>query len=63
MIDADHHAVILDFSVEVLEARDPVAGSDAADARWVPLSAVGDFQLAPGLAEFLHEHDVISTIT
>src|ERR1051325_1487013 len=36
-IGADHHFVILDFRVDVLEGRDPVAGDDAAEAEWVPL--------------------------
>src|SRR3954471_20302062 len=33
----DYHFVILDFSVTVLEGREPVAGTDAAEAAWVPL--------------------------
>ncbi|MDZ7732449.1 MAG: NUDIX domain-containing protein [Acidimicrobiia bacterium] len=56
------HFVILDFRVTVLE-REPVeAGTDAAEARWVPLGDVADLPLADGLAEFLHEHGILDTI-
>jgi mutator protein MutT len=61
-IGDDHHFVILDYSVEVLAPAPPAAGSDAADARWVPLAQVGDYDLVDGLAEFLHEHGIIETI-
>ena len=57
------HQVILAYLVTLMEAVEPVAGDDAAEARWVPLSDVADFRLAPGLAEFLHDHQVIATIT
>jgi 8-oxo-dGTP diphosphatase len=59
--DGDHF-VILDFVVEVLEGRDPVAGDDAAEAQWVPLPEVADLALVDGLAEFLHEHGILSVI-
>lgn len=61
-IDDEHHAVILDFAVTLLEASEPVAGDDATEARWVPLWDVADMNLAPGLAEFLHDHDILTTI-
>ena len=38
------------------------AGTDAGEARWVPLADVAEMLLVPGLAEFLHEHGVIDTI-
>jgi 8-oxo-dGTP diphosphatase len=62
-IGVDHHYVILDYAVEVLAPAPPEAGSDAADARWVPLADVAEMDLVEGLAEFLHEHGVIETIT
>jgi len=62
LISEEHHAVVLDFAVTLLEAADPVAGDDAAEARWVPLWDVADMNLAPGLAEFLHDHDILVTI-
>lgn len=61
-IDADHHYVILDFRVTVLDGREPVAGDDAAEAAWVPLGEVAQQRLVPGLAEFLYEHGVIDTV-
>ena len=60
--DEDEHFVILDFRVAVLEATAPVAGDDAAEARWVPLVHVADLNLVDGLAEFLHEHGILATI-
>ena len=62
-IDADHHYVILDFRVSVLDPADPVAGSDAAEAAWVALEDVADLNLVDGLAEFLHEHGILDVIT
>lgn len=61
-IDADHHAVILDFLVEVLDPVDPRPGDDALEAAWVPLEDVAELALVDGLAEFLHEHGVLDTI-
>ncbi len=57
------HVVVLAHRVSILESMEPVAGDDAAEARWVDLSEVADFRLAPGVAEFLHDHDIIATIT
>ncbi|MDQ6697153.1 MAG: NUDIX domain-containing protein [Actinomycetota bacterium] len=62
IIGDDGHYVILDFAVTVLDAREPVASSDAVDAAWVPLRDVADHRLVPGLAEFLHERGIIPTI-
>lgn len=61
-IGGDHHFVILDFAVTLLDYRPPVAGTDAAEAEWVPLSEVAERRLPDGLAEFLHEHGIIETI-
>lgn len=62
LIDDDHHLVILDFRVDLLERDQPIAGGDAADVRWVPVVDVAKLQLAPGLASMLGDHDVIPTI-
>ena len=56
------HQVVLDFEVTLLEASEPHAGDDASEARWVLLADVADYQLATGLAEFLHDHRIIATI-
>ena len=61
-IGPDFHYVILDFRVTLLERRPPVAGDDAAEAAWVPLSDVAELRLAEGLAEFLHDHGILGTI-
>lgn len=62
-IGSDHHHVILDFSVTVLDRREPTAGDDAVEAAWVPLDRVGELPLVEGLAEFLHDHQIINVIT
>jgi 8-oxo-dGTP diphosphatase len=62
-IHDDHHFVILDFVVDVLDPDEPTAGDDAAEARWVPLGEVAELDLVDGMAEFLHEHGVLATIT
>ncbi len=61
-IGDDHHFVILDFVVTVLAADEPKAGVDAAEARWVPLAEVAELTLVEGLAEFLHDHGIITVI-
>ncbi len=63
-IIGDHgHFVILDFAATVLEASVPEPGDDALEAVWVPLREVARYRLAQGLAEFLHDHEIIATIT
>jgi 8-oxo-dGTP diphosphatase len=61
-IGDDHHFVILDFRVTLLERRTPTAGDDAAEAAWVPLVDVAELNLVEGLAEFLHDHGILETI-
>jgi ADP-ribose pyrophosphatase YjhB (NUDIX family) len=61
VIDGDHHSVILDFRVYLMDFAEPVAGDDATDARWVPLGEVTDLRLVIGLGEFLHDHGIIAT--
>ena len=61
-IGDDHHYVILDFRVTLLERVEPTAGDDAAEARWVPLADVAELNLVEGLAEFLHDHGIVQTI-
>ena len=62
-IGDEYHFVILDFLVTSLEGEDPVAGSDAAEAAWVPIADVGGLRLVDGLAEFLHDHGILEIIT
>jgi 8-oxo-dGTP diphosphatase len=62
-IGSDYHYVILDFAVTIMSDDDPVAGDDAAEARWVPLFEVAELTLADGLAEFLHDHGILETFS
>ncbi len=62
-IGPDRHFVILDFAVTVLDAQEPRAGDDAAEAVWVPVADVVHRQVTEGLAEFLHEHGIVPVIT
>lgn len=58
------HYVILDHRVTLLEPdATPIAGDDAAEVAWVALSEVADWALVEGLAEFLHDHGILATIT
>jgi len=57
------HAVILAHRAHLWERAEPRAGDDAAEARWVPLHEVVDLALAPGVAELLHDHGLITTFT
>ena len=59
----DYHYVILDFVVTALERGPIVAGDDAAEALWVPLDEVTNYQLVDGLADFLAEHAILDLIT
>jgi ADP-ribose pyrophosphatase YjhB (NUDIX family) len=62
-IDDESHYVIFDFRVTLLDDRQPTAGDDAAEVDWIPLADVAEHSLVDGLAEFLHLHGVIDTIT
>jgi 8-oxo-dGTP diphosphatase len=57
-ISPEHHFVILDFAVTVLEPDAPRAGDDAAEVAWVPFADVSDFALVGGLYEFLRDVEV-----
>jgi 8-oxo-dGTP diphosphatase len=57
----DHHFVILDFVVGLLDAEATVvAGDDAAEAAWVPLHELSEIRMVAGLHEFLTDHGVIA---
>ncbi len=61
-ISEDHHFVILDFEVIVLDRSDPRAGDDAAEVRWVPLHEVTELDTVSGLVEFLADHGILATL-
>jgi 8-oxo-dGTP diphosphatase len=58
-----YHQVILDYWVVPLDEEEPVAGDDAAEAAWVPVSEISQLRLVDGLAEFLAEHGIIDLVT
>ena len=58
-----YHYVILDFHVTIMDGADPVAGDDAAEVAWVPLSEITDLKLTDGLAEFLHDRGILATFS
>lgn len=61
--DGEHHFVILDYAVTLLDTSvPPTAGGDAAAVAWVPLSEINERPLTPGLAEFLHDHGILDTL-
>ncbi len=62
-ISDDYHFVIFDFRVTVVTSGEPSAGSDAAEAAWVPLPQVTDLPLTEGLAEFLHDHGILAAFS
>ena len=62
-ISEDAHFVIHDFHATAFDTEPLRAGDDAAEARWVDLSAVADLNLVEGLAEFLADHHIIPLIT
>lgn len=61
-IAATHHYVIMDFAVTVVSGGDPVAGTDASEARWVPLWEVSELDLVDGLLDFLADHDLVAAL-
>ena len=57
----DHHYVILDFAVTLLEPdASPVAGDDAAEVAWVALGELSELRLVEGLDEFLRDAGVLA---
>ncbi|MDH3754908.1 MAG: NUDIX domain-containing protein [Acidimicrobiia bacterium] len=59
IIEPDRHFVVMDFDATPIDDGPIVAGSDAADARWVELGRVEEMPLVGGLLDFLREHDIV----
>ena len=58
-LTVDHHLVIADFQVTILDGGLPVPGSDAVDAAWVAVADLDAVQLVDGLATFLVEQGLV----
>jgi ADP-ribose pyrophosphatase YjhB (NUDIX family) len=59
---SEYHFVILDFACAPLDpSQRPVAGDDAAEARWVNLDELDEINLVPGLLDFLVDVGVLGT--
>jgi 8-oxo-dGTP diphosphatase len=56
------HYVIMDFAVEVFSPGRPIAGDDAAQAKWVHLGDVTELDVVEGLVPFLAEHGYLDLI-
>ena len=61
LADGGHRLRIV-FSAALLDDATPVAGDNVAEARWITTDELGSFRLAPGLAGFLHDHDVLDIL-
>ena len=55
----DHHFVIVNFRVDILDDASPAAGSDADEAAWTSFDQLGTRDLADGLAAFLVDYEVV----
>jgi ADP-ribose pyrophosphatase YjhB (NUDIX family) len=59
----DHHFVILDFAVTLLDpGAEARPGDDADDVAWVPLDDISGRPVVDGLVEFLADHGIVDTI-
>jgi mutator protein MutT len=51
----EYHYVIVDFLCRPRSERILVCGSDAADARWVPINALRDYRVTPKAVSVIHK--------
>lgn len=58
-IIGEQHFVILDYLATVTDKVDPVAGTDAADARWVPLDEIPSLECTPRFVETMRAWGVL----
>lgn len=56
---SERHYVVIDHFVVVEGTADVRAGSDASDARWVPLHEIENLECTPRLVETLREWHVL----
>ncbi len=55
----DHHFVIVNFRVDILDDGSPTAGSDADEVAWTSFDQLETTDLADGLAAFLVDYEVV----
>jgi ADP-ribose pyrophosphatase YjhB (NUDIX family) len=60
VVGETHHYVVACFHATVNDRREPVAGSDAAAAAWIPVDTIESLSLVPGLLDFLRQHGVLT---
>lgn len=59
--DDTQHFVVVCFRARCHDPRiEPVAGDDAAEAAWRPVSSLAELPMVPGLLEFLRHHGVVA---
>jgi ADP-ribose pyrophosphatase YjhB (NUDIX family) len=63
VIEPASHFVILDFWVEPVADQPLVAGDDAAEVSWVPLTDLASVDLVDGLLDFLVVHGIAPATT
>ncbi|MFN8051233.1 MAG: NUDIX domain-containing protein [Acidimicrobiales bacterium] len=62
LISDEAHFVVLNFELVMMDESEPTAGSDATEARWVPLDQVEELHCTPGLLDFLADNEIITLI-
>lgn len=62
-LDDDRHEVRVVVYAGLIDDVELTAGGDAAEARWHDIADLGELRFAPGLAEFLHDHEILSLLT
>jgi 8-oxo-dGTP diphosphatase len=58
-LPGENHLIILDYHATVIGARDPVAGDDVDDARWVPFEDIARLECTPLFEETMRGWGVL----
>lgn len=58
-VPGDPHYVVLDYVATVAGGREPTAGHDAAEARWIPLAEVASLPCTPRFVTMMREWGVL----
>lgn len=57
------HQVVMCFGAVVMDDRQPTAGPEVLEARWMAVWDFSELHLTDGLAELLADHGIIDTLT